>query len=341
MGRTISLFADYHGNENSVTNYCGLMLKLVFQESPKLLYQLLDILFEGEAEVPFIGPTFEQQNAKQRKKSHSIPDLVIKQESLQILVETKLTDWYHEDQLENHVAGFSDRVVSKVLILLCNFEDKNCNQVRLNFKARMKTERNISVVEVTFEDLLKGLTEVCITPQLQEYLTEFEEYLDRKALLPSWKYRLDVVNCGGTKNEILEGSVYMCPNRGGQYRHERARYFGAYWDKNVRYIYNLDAIVVCNINFQGYELKWKNDTTVSDKDLFELAEANISKYRSEEIRQNGIQVFLLSNQKEVNFTKDTKGGLFGSKKYFMISDATDIDCCADLIREKKWSDFEF
>ena len=290
--------------------------------------------------MPFVGPTFEQQNSQQRKKSHSIPDLEIKQESFQILVETKLTDWFHGDQLENHIVGFSDRVVSKILILLCNFEDKNYNQARQDFKARMKKEKSISVVEVTFEDLLKGLSEVCITPQLHDYLTEFEDYLDRNSLLPTWKYRLDVVNCGGTRNEILGDSVYMCPNRGGQYRHERARYFGTYWVKNVEFIYHIDAIVVCDINFHGYELKWKNDINATDKELFERATAHIRKYRIDEIKQNGIQVFLLSDQREVNFKKDTKGGLFGSKKYFVINEATDIDSCAMLIREKTWSDFE-
>ena len=336
MGRIISLFADYHGSENSVTNYCGLMLKLVYQENPRLLYQLLDFLFEGEAEVPFVGPIFEQQKAK----SKSIPDLEIKQESFQILVETKLTDWYHEDQLENHIAGFSDRMDTKILLLLCNFEDKNCNQARLNFKEKMKKEKNISVIEVTFEDFLKGLSEVCIKPQLHDYLNEFEDFLDRKSLLPTWKYRLDVVNCGVTKGEIINDLVYMCPSRGGQYRHERARYFGTYWDKNVKYIYHIDAIVVWDVNYHSCELKWKNDISDDDNDLFDRAKSFIEKNRSDEIKQNGIQVFLLSEQREVNFVKDTKGGLFGSKKYFMINEATDIDSCAKLISKKKWTDFE-
>lgn len=68
--------------------------------------------------------------------------------------------------------------------------------------------------------------------------------------------------------------------------------------------------------------------------------AFIRKYRLDEIKQNGLQVFLLSELREVNFKKDTKGGLFGSKKYFMINDATSTDSCAQLIREKKWSNFE-
>lgn len=338
MGRTISLFADYHGGENSVTNYCGLMLKLVYQESPRLLNQLLDLLFEGEAEVPYIGPMFEQQKGKQRKKNHSIPDLEIKQTSFQILVETKLTDWFHEDQLENHVEGFIESIDSKIFILLCNFEDKNTNSVRLEFKNRMKA-RGISVIEVIFEDFINGLYEVCETPQLREYLIEFEDYMDRQKLLPTWKCRLDVVNCGVTRTEILQDSVYMCPSKGGQYCHQRAKYFGTYWDKVVKNVFHIDAIVVYDINYQTRQIKWKNCQT-EDAELFKRAKDAISKYRKDEIMLNGIQVFLLSDRREVYFKKDSKGGMFGSKKYFMINEAKDVDSCAVLINNKKWSDFD-
>ena len=338
MGRSISLFADYHTGENSVTNYCGLMLKLVYQESPKLLNKFLDYIFEGEAEVPFVGPTFEQQNAKQMKRKHSIPDLEIKQDSFQILVETKLTDWYHKDQLENHIEGFSDNIVNKILILLCNFDDKNCNQNRQDFKIAAK-KKNISVVEVTFEDFLNGMIEVCKTPQLEEYLMEFQEYLDRQKLLPTWKFRLDVVNCGRTREEILEAKVYMCPNSGGQYRHERAKFFGTYWDKKVEYLYIIYAVVVVDRNCQNSEIKWKNSEE-SDSIFINRAVSAIKKYRQDEIKRNGIQVFLLSSEKQVNFIKDSKGGMFGSKKYFIVNDAVDIDRCVSIINEKKWSDFE-
>ena len=314
------------------------MLKLVYQESPRLLNQLLDLLIEGEAEVPYIGPTFEQQNGRQRKKSHSIPDLEIKQTSFQLLVETKLTDWFHEDQLENHVEGFLDNVETKILILLCNFEDKNTNQVRQAFKSRMK-ERGISVIEVTFKDLINALSIVCETPQLHEYLTEFEDYLDRQRLLPTWEIRLDIVNCGGSRAEILQDSIYMCPSQGGQYRHQRAKFFGTYWDKAVEYIFHIDAIVVYDINYQSREIKWKNCQT-DDSELFRRAKTAISTYRKDEIMQNGIQVFLLSDRREVCFEKDSKGGMFGSKKYFIINDAKDIDSCAALINNKKWSDFD-
>ena len=47
MGRNISLFADYHGKENSVTNFCGLMLKMVWQENAQAFSALLDRLFEA------------------------------------------------------------------------------------------------------------------------------------------------------------------------------------------------------------------------------------------------------------------------------------------------------
>ena len=86
MGRKISLFADYHGKENSATNYCGLMFKLVHQESPRLFNQLLDLCFAGEVSLPVVGPVIEQQN----KKNNNIPDLEITQAPFQIFLRLRL-----------------------------------------------------------------------------------------------------------------------------------------------------------------------------------------------------------------------------------------------------------
>lgn len=344
MGRSISLFANYHGSENSTSNYCGLMMKLIYQEDPDLLDQLFVLLFEGEAKVPSVGPSFEQQNVKRVKGNsaihkHSIPDLEIKQSSFQILVETKNFDWYSEEQLVNHTKCFDDSVESKILILLSNFEGEKYRVLdRIEFKNKMR-EKKISVVEMTFEELLNGFSQVCTTSQLKGYLVEFQDYLDREGLLPTWKYRLDVVNCGITRSEILDDSVYMCPNMGGQYSHARSKFFGTYWEKTVSFIYYIDAIVVVGENYQYTEIKWKNNQTLEDTALINRAKSAIEKYRKNEIHKNGIQVFLLSGKKEVQFEKDTKGGLFGSKKYFMVYDVKDIDDCVIKINGKKWSDF--
>lgn len=334
MGRRISLFADYHGKENSVTNFCGLMLKLVYQESPLLFSQLLDLCFAGEVSLPVVGPVIEQQSAK----TNSIPDLEITQSPFQLFFETKTSDWYHEDQLDRHIGGFSKGISTKILVLLCNFEDANTNDERNLFKEKAK-QNGVMIVELTFEDFIYGLEGVCHTTMLQEYLAEFKDFLDRNKLLPTWKCRLDVVNCGSTRHEVINDNVFMCPDTGGTYSHRRAQYFGTYWDKTVSQVYMIDAIVSVGLNESSLEVKWKNDLTRTDSELKSRALTAVRKYRTDEIKRNPIQVFLLSNSRKVNFRKDSPGGLYGSKKYFEIKECKNIDDLAATINDSIWSKF--
>src|SRR5665213_2305048 len=90
MGREISIFSDYHQQENSLSNYCGLLMKILYQESPKQFQELLSALIKAKADI-IVGPTFSQQI----KKVKSIPDLVIAQKSFAIHFETKLTNWFY------------------------------------------------------------------------------------------------------------------------------------------------------------------------------------------------------------------------------------------------------
>lgn len=332
MGRVISLFADYHGKENSVTNYCGLILSLVYGESPKLFALLLDLLFNSEVRIPIIGPVFEQQS----KRRNSIPDLTISQESFQILFETKVTDWYGKEQLENHVGGFSEYTKTKILVLLCNFEDKNMNSERNAFKNEMKN-KGVSVVEMTFEDLFNALRAVCLTPTLKGYLGEFEDYLNRNDLLPLWKNTLDVVNCASFYSDLEDYSVYICPDLGGQFRHKRAKYLGAYKNKIVKAVYTIDAVVVVEKGSKC-SIKWKNNLSLKDEDIKKTAKDKVRSIRPSELNHNNIQVFLLSNKRITNFVKDSHGGLYGSKRYFLV-ESKDVDQLADELNNIKWSEF--
>lgn len=334
MGKPISLFSDYHSFENTVTNYCGLMMKLIYRESPQLLNRLFEILFKGKMPVmPVVGPVFMQQI----KKSSSVPDLEIRQTSFQILFETKIPDWFHEDQIRRHVAGFDPKIDLKVLILLTD-EHRNSTGRRTIIQD-LYSNNGVFVIELTFEDIVRAFSEVCLADSLKEYLSEFREFLDRHYLLPRWEFRLDVVNCGATRHEVLNDLVYMCPDAGGQYNHQRSKYFGAYWDKAVNHIFLIDAVVSFDVNFATSQIKW-NNSNVAEKVLIQRAKTAIKKYRSQEIARNAIQVFLLSDKRDVSFRKDTRGGLFGSKRYFMINGAIDIDRCVDLVDGKCWSYIE-
>jgi len=332
MGRNFSLFADYHGKENSATNYCGLMFKLVYDESPLLFNQLLDYCFNYSA--PYVGPQFEQQS----KGRNSIPDLQIFQESFQIIFETKTKDWYHMDQLENHSDSFSPCANKKILVLLCNFEDKGLNK-KINDYKESFGKKGIILIELTFEDIILALNRLSLTASLRNYLTEFEDYLNRNNLLPTWKQTLDVVNCYSSRSEV-ESGFYICPNSGGPYSHKRAKYFGAYWDKNVNYIFIIDAVVSVSKGGTDIKIKWNNEKTIKNNDEIKNRASNlINQYRKNEIQKSDFQIFLLSNKREITFKKDSKGGLFGSKIYFTIK-SDNIDDLKKELDGKCWGDLD-
>lgn len=336
MGRPISLFSEYKQKENRVTNYCGLMMKLVYEESPRKFEELLANLIGGENSV-VIGPSFTQQT----KEEKSIPDLSITQESFSIFFETKLTDWHYSDQIDRHINGFNKSTDKKILFLLANEynEDRNTK-----YKKAIDVAKNVNIIlrPITFEEFIDTLEGACVTEYLKNLLDEFKSYLDSGSLLPRWKYMLDVVNCRGTLEEI-ENNVYMCPETGGAYRHRRAKYFGVYADKKVSKIFEVDALVSIKKNLSNPEIKWKNNLDIKDDILIKLAKEKINSwsYRIKENENTPLQVFLLSNGAVTNFIKDSDGGLQSSKMYFwdIAKDRTNAVELANKLNGKNWGEY--
>ncbi len=78
-----------------VTNHVMVMLRMIYNASPKLLEGLLQALCADEVTV---GPRFSQQVAG----AHSVPDGLILQEPLAVFVETKLGSAADPHQLQRH-----------------------------------------------------------------------------------------------------------------------------------------------------------------------------------------------------------------------------------------------
>mgnify|MGYP007101834756 CR=1 FL=1 len=335
MGRKITLFNSYHTKENTVTNYCGLMMRLVYESSPKRFEQLLAKLIPSDSLQIGISPSFLQQE----KKVSSVPDLVIQQEGYEIFFENKLTDWFNDDQLNRHIKGFKKNVGCKVLFLLCSeFKDRESN---------FKTVDDVLVVRLTYENLLKSMDEVCQGNELLlSFLDEFKDYLsnvrdgsDKRIILSrDWEQLLDVVNCGTTEDEVSQNLAYMCPEPKGVYKHKRTRYFGSYRNKAVNYVYSIDGVVVVKKDFADAELLW-NNSTENDEVLLKRGRALVNKVRSDEVKTRDIQVFLLSDKRKVKFEKDSDGGMYCSKIYFNVG-KVEMNQLVDKIDGKKWSDIK-
>lgn len=158
----------------------------------------------------------------------------------------------------------------------------------------------------------------------------------------NWIYLLDVVNCGRSFERVCRMNAYTCPDTGGPYRHRRARYFGAYAEKKVGMIFEIRAVVEIWRNATGAKIKWSNVET-EKSGLIEEAKRVFHSipHLAEEIKQHGIQVFLLDNGSKTNFIKSTPGGMFSSKHYFenIAKGCADSTGLAARLNNKTWEQF--
>src|SRR5215208_3258996 len=315
MPKPISLFSGYNQAENRTTNYCLLVLKLLYEENPKFLGEAISVLTDdniGEA----VGVEFNQQE----KQAHSTPDAVIRQQAFTVFIETKNFDWFYDRQLAKHLDALAKANAGlSVLLALGNFEAIEEGRFeRISELCDTKYENRVTFASASFEDFLAAVRRPELPKNLVDTIADFEEYLNGQNLLPRWKTRLDVVNCATMAKEVLRGQVYICPATGGAYSHKRARYFGMYRNKRVEQITEILAVVDVESETSA-KLKWKN-VEEADASLVKWAREKLEAWRPEDYPS---RVFLLGELHPTDFQKGTKYPMQGSKQYFDIGSLGD------------------
>lgn len=330
MSKAISLFSGYAQKENRTTNYCLLVLKLLYEENPKFLGEVLGTLM-GEQVGEQVGVQFRQQH----KRAKSTPDGLICQTAFTIYIETKNFDWFYDAQIEKHLAALNKEASGlKILLALGNFETTDENRFETIEKlCETKYQGRVVFASASFEDLLDALRSITLPKNLSDAVEDFGAYLDEEGLLPNWQYRLDVVNCAGLVDEPLQGQVYLCPATGGHYKHKRSKFFGLYKGKQVGYVALIEAVVDLNEENE-YQILWKN-VSLSDKDVVTRAKAKKAEWRP---ASESTRVFLLGKLVATSFIKDTPRGMQGSKQYFWV-DSTDAEGLAEQLNGRTWSEW--
>jgi hypothetical protein len=333
----ISLFPAYSQSENRVTNYVGLALKLIYEESPaQFQIWLASILPESEGLV--VGPVFRQQ----AKGEKGIADLVIRQTGFSIAVETKLQDWHYSEQLKRHIEDLGAQG-TRALLALANFEHDH-PESRNEEALKLAQEAKVAVVFMSYEELIRSLSKLNLSARLEQILDELQTFLDQSGLLPVWRYLLDVVNCGGTQNEIHLGG-YLCPNTGGPYSHRRAKYLGTYYGKRVNTIHEIRALVTVGIDQKPGQVLWSNSEETEECLTGEALTIlnKCEQWRLDENKSKEIQVFLLKQGYPTNFEKKDAGGMMQSKKYFwniaQILQVENAEALAEKLNGRNWDEF--
>ncbi len=125
----IHYFQRYHEKENVATANTMLLLSRLYSYSSDKFFRLLKSQYFLDSFNPEIVFTLQE------KSVDSIPDATITQESFKIAVETKMSDWFYEDQLLRHLKSFNDEKF-KVMITLA--PEHMAEDKKVKFEERLK-----------------------------------------------------------------------------------------------------------------------------------------------------------------------------------------------------------
>lgn len=332
----IHYFQRYHSKENVATANTMLLLSRLYSYSADKFFRLLK-------SENFFNDAFEPELIfnLQEKSMDSIPDATISQESFKIVVETKMSDWFKNDQLFRHLSAFGDEKY-KVLITLAPVKMKNKKMV--NFDKRLK-EYNLTQkypvmhVNTTFERISEAIQELIDNKdyEMQEVLDDYLSYCYKDNLIAdSWK-RMKMQLCGATYDfNVKENLYYNGINRPFS-AHD---YIGLYKEKSVKAIGKIEAIITANITDTGIEYEAElGELTDFRKTQIDKAIVDGKNYGYVLTNE---RYFFVERFYETDFRKVSSGGSMGSKN-FDLTQVLDIDQLphtqeiAELLKQKTWN----
>lgn len=152
----IHYFQRYHEKENVATANTMLLLSRLYSYSSDKFFRFLKSEYFSDSFNPEIIFTLQE------KSVDSIPDATITQESFKIVVETKMSDWFYEDQLLRHLNSFSDEKYKVMITLapeLMEEGKKAAFEEKLKEYNEMQTHPVIHI-NTTFEDMANSISDI-------------------------------------------------------------------------------------------------------------------------------------------------------------------------------------
>ena len=200
----VTYFPRYTSNENAATNSTLHLFSQINQHSVERLRELLTALFDDEV-LP-LGISFEQQ----KRRGSSVPDGIIQQEPIHIVIETKVDAGVDIAQLIRHCGTFTSGRTGNYLMLLTRdaVPDEQIADVRSKAKDYGATFKHI-----TFEELCKGLEDCAEDHEthLKRVVEDFRDYCSEMGFLPDRRKWLRIVPCGDTVTLNARWHVEVVP----------------------------------------------------------------------------------------------------------------------------------
>lgn len=335
----IHYFQRYHEKENTATANTMLLLSRLYSFSPEKFFLFLRLSYFSDSFNPEIEFTLQE------KSEESIPDATIAQESFKIVVETKMSQLFCEEQLMRHLKAFNDEKYKVMITLapeLMAEDKKKAFEARLN---KYNEEQGYKVIHknTTFEQLANAIQEVIDDRdyEIQNVLDDYLEYCYNDGLIPgsdAWKY-MRVPLAGTTFDFNVKEGVYYNPADRGFRAHD---ILGLYKNKSVRAIGKICARITAVITETGikYNVEFGELTKEREK-IIAKAMADGDNY-GYDLRNIEHRYFFVEKFYETDFKKITPGAPMGPRKFDLTQvlendEIPSVDKLAEVLKEKTWN----
>lgn len=333
-------FQRYHEKENVATANTMLLLSRLYSMSPDKFFRFLKSEFFSDSD-------FEPEILfnLQEKSVNSVPDATITQNGFKIVVETKMSDWFYEKQLVNHLNSFKDEKY-KVLITLAPvlMDENKKNQINEKIELYNKEKDSIPVIHIntTFELLSNAIREVIDERdyEMQNILDDYIEYCYHDGLiqLDSSKYTMRMKLAGTTFNFNLKNDMYY---DNAEHSFRPHNYLALYTNKSIRAVGKICAIITAVETENGMEYYAKCGELTDErknKILSSIEDGLRYGYNLKEAEHN---YFFVEKFYETDYKKITPYAPMG-QKYFNLSEIIETDempetsKIAELLFNKTW-----
>jgi hypothetical protein len=238
----VHYFQRYSQKENVATNNTLLLFSRLYNHSPARFEDFLNAL-SGDSNLSFeVGMQFAQQHGN--AKNTSVPDGLMMQKSIKVVIETKLHGNYGVSQLVNHLDSFNAEDV-QVLFLLDPRQPASSLITKVIEKVKVfnyEKNQGITCLATTFTDIIKHFESVLFPYdiELAEILEDYSDFCASMNLLPRDEFMMRAIVTGYTFEQNMQFGVYYDPIDRGFASHE---YLGLYKSKSIRGFGRVNKIV--------------------------------------------------------------------------------------------------
>jgi hypothetical protein len=334
--KEVHYFQRYENRENWVTNSTLLLFQRLYSYNIFKFNDFINnLLIDSQNEIEF-GVTFTQQVTNER----SVPDGMILQESIQILIETKLHNNFDIEQLKNHLSGFDQEIKNKLLIGLSIMPVKEELVAKIySYIKESKSYRGIKFAGITYSSIyssfIKALSENDY--EMKEIADDYYDLCTTEKLIDFTNVYMLAFSVGLSKNENLQYGIYYDPV--SRKNNIGFKYLALYDKKKIFAIGELTKIVECN--YINGELELVNNAAKSmTPEEYDRVKGIICSTHYYDLTSNN-KFYLVDHFYPTDFEKISYQSM-RSKRYFNLLDSIELtnedtaESISILLNGKKW-----